>query len=221
MRVETPQIYDDLQRKLITAHFGAGEKLKPAELQSAYGCSANTVREVLLQLSMVGLVEFQIQRGFRVAEVSDARRCDIARFRIILEQEGATLSMQQGGLAWEARLSAAHHKLKHIESQVQDKGSMEAHLDLWSDAEREFHETLISACGSPLLRDTYSNVYVQFRQQMIALEYEDMPVYFDKITLEHQAILDAALTRDVAACRTAIADHLKRHTTPDGISSAM
>lgn len=221
MRVETPQIYADLQHKLITAHFAPREKLKPADLQSAYGCSANTVRDVLLQLSKVGLVEFEIQRGFRVAEVSDSRRHDVARFRILLEQDGAVRSMQQGGLAWEAALSAAHHKLKHIESQVQLDGQMEPHMDLWSDAELEFHETLISACGSPLLRETYAKIYVQFRQQMIALEYADMPIYFDKIIAEHQAILDAALARDEAACRAAIADHLKRHVGADDISSAM
>jgi DNA-binding GntR family transcriptional regulator len=221
MRVETPRIYEDLQRKLITAHFASREKLKPADLQSAYGCSSNTVRDVLLQLSMVGLVDFEIQRGFRVAEVSDARRHDVARFRILLEQDGAARSMQKGGLAWEAALSAAHHKLKHIESQVQRDGSMDRHMDLWSDAELEFHETLISACGSRLLRETYAKVYVQFRQQMIALEYDDMPIYFDKIIAEHQAILDAALARDEAACRAAIADHLKRPVGPDDISSAM
>ena len=221
MRVETPQIYEDLQRKLITAHFAPRSKLKPAELQAVYGCSANTVREVLLQLSMVGLVDFENQRGFRVAEVSANRRRDIAQFRVILEQEGATLSMQHGGLAWESRLSAAHHKLKHIETQVQRDGGLEAHLDLWSDAELEFHETLISACGSPLLSDTYSKVYVQFRQQMIGLEFDRMPDYFGKITVEHQAILDAALARNVTACREAIANHLKRHIPADDISSAM
>ncbi|CAN0584412.1 unnamed protein product, partial [Ectocarpus sp. 12 AP-2014] len=91
MRVETPEIFVDLQRKLMTAELRPGTKLKPAELQGFYGCSANTVRDVLLRLSKVGLVEFEMQRGFRVRDTTPERRHDVTRFRILLEQEGARL----------------------------------------------------------------------------------------------------------------------------------
>ena len=217
MRIEAPKIYADLQRKLITSQLRPAEKLKPAELQHQYGCSANTVREALLRLSMIGLVDFENQRGFRVADVSAQRRQDVARFRILLEQEGAVLSMQRGGVAWESRLSAAHHKLKHIETQLSRDGLIETHMALWSDAEREFHETLISACGSDMLRATYENVYLQFRQQMIGLEPNFSPAYFTGIIGEHQAILDAALARAPEPCRKAIEAHLARHLTEESI----
>lgn len=220
MRFETPDIYDDLLRQLITARLTAGQKLKPADLQGTYGCSANTVREVLLRLSMVGLVSFESQRGFRVTEVTLKRREDVARFRIFLEQEGAARSMERGGVAWESRLSAAHHKLKHIETQLASDGLVETHMALWSDAEFEFHETLISACGSDLLRETYANVYLQFRQQMIGLEPKFTPHYFHSIVDEHQAILGAALARDATACRDAIAAHLARHLVTESAAPA-
>ena len=220
MRVETPEIYTDLERRLVTAQLKSEERIKPADLQQEYGVSANTVREVLLRLSMVGLVDFENQRGFRVAQVTTARRCDVARFRIMLEQEGVTLSMNHGGVAWESRVSAAHHKLKHIETQVARDGMIDVHMALWSEAEVEFHETLISACGSPLLRATYANVYVQFRQQMVGLEPNFSPPYFSEIVMEHQVIHDAALARDATACRTAIANHLARHVREEGMSSS-
>ena len=35
--------------------------------------------------------------------------------------------------------------------------------------------------------------------------------YFRAIIVEHQAILDAALSRDAAACRDAIYNHQARH----------
>ena len=118
MKAETPDIYDDLQRKLMDAVFMPGEKLKPADLQGEYGCSPNTIRDVLLRLAKVGLVEFEMQRGFRACMSSPERRHDVTQFRILLEQEGARLSMLQGGLPWEARLTASHHKLRHIETQI-------------------------------------------------------------------------------------------------------
>lgn len=211
MRVETPDIHADLQKKLMNAAFRPGEKLKPAELQGAYGCSANTIREILLRLTNIGLVTFESQRGFRVAETSQARCNDITRFRILLEQEGAAASMRLGGLKWEADLAAAHHALVHIEHQIARDGELNDNIELWSEAERNFHETLISACGSEVLRETYSRVYLQFRQQMVNLERDFGPSYFHTVISEHQAILDAALSRDEAACRLAIYNHLKRN----------
>lgn len=211
MRTGTPDIYDDLHRKLTTASFTPGEKLKPAALQGEYGCSANTVREVLLRLSKAGLVDFEMQRGFRVKRTSPEQRHDVTWFRIMLEQEGTALSMVNGGLEWEARLSAAHHKLRHIEQQIERTGEVEPSMGLWSDAEREFHETLISDCGSTLLRETFADIYAQFRQQMVSLERDFGSDYFSAIIREHQDILDAALSRDTNACRQAIYDHLKRN----------
>jgi len=211
---ETASIYADLQSRLMSGGFGPSEKLKPAALQGQYGCSANTIRDVLLRLSKVGLVEFEVQRGFRTRTISAAARDDVARFRILLECEGATRSMEMGGVAWEAQLSAAHHKLSHIETRMARTGTPGEDSGLWSAAEWEFHYTLISACGSHLLLETYSNIYAQFRQQMFALERDFGEDYFRSIIREHQAILDAALVRDADACRTAIYDHLKRNLSP-------
>lgn len=211
MRVETPDIYEDLQRKLVTAQFQPGAKLKPSSLQGEYGCSANTIRDVLLRLSKVGLVEFEMQKGFRARPSTPDLRNDVTAFRIILEQQGAVLSMARGGVGWEAALAAAHHKLRHIETQLAATGGNLADRWLWSDAEREFHETLISACGSALMRETYANVYLQFRQQMVSQERDFGTNYFTAIIAEHQVIVDAALARDVEGCCTAIYDHLKRN----------
>jgi len=211
MRVETPDIYRDLQRKLMTAAFRPGEKLKPKALQGLYGCSANTVRDVLLRLSKVGLVEFEMQRGFRAVDTSAERRRDVTKFRILLEQEGARLSIEHGGVDWEAKLFAAHHKLSHIETQIASQSVVQPFMDLWSDAEIEFHQTLISECRSPLLRETYGNIYVQFRQQMVSQERDFGTNYFEAIISEHQRILDAALARAIDGCKQAIYDHLKRN----------
>ncbi|PWJ19230.1 GntR family transcriptional regulator [Jannaschia seohaensis] len=210
-RVGTPDIYADLQRRLLTNGFAPGGRLMPSTLSQEYGCSANTVRDVLLQLSQVGLVDFAIQRGFRARQVSRARLADIARFRTILEQEGAVRSQAAGGLPWEARLTAAHHSLRHIESQIARAPAAAPFLDLWSDAEHDFHETLISECRLPPLIETFNAVYLQFRQQMTGVTETFSPGYFHPIIDEHQAILDAALSGDSGALRAAIAAHLERH----------
>ena len=215
MRVETPDIYADLQSKLVNAAFVPGEKLKPAELQGTYGCSANTIREVLLRLSNVGLVEFESQRGFRAVRASKEACNDITRFRILLEQEGAGASMRKGGLKWQADLAAAHHALVHIEHDISREGELQTNQELWAEGEKNFHLTLISACGSDILKETYNRVYMQFRQQMVNLDRDFGASYFETVTTEHGAIVDAALARDEAEMRVKIYDHLKRNIFED------
>lgn len=211
MRTDTNEIYVDLQRKLVTAQLQPGAKLKPTELQGEYGCSSNTIRDVLLRLSKVGLVNFEMQRGFRAKPATPEMRSDVTRFRVLLEQEGLALSMKYGGVKWEAKLSAAYHELSHIETKIEQSKDLLQYMDLWSDAEKNFHETLISGCESPLLRETHSNIYAQFRQQMVSQQRAFGPEYCRSISAEHRAILDAALARDVDACQQAIHDHLKRN----------
>ncbi len=209
MSTETT-IYLNLRQRLTSGGFPHGEKLRPEILRKEFNCSANTIREALLRLSTVGLVEFQEQRGFRVPELSDSLQHELTHMRILLECEGACLSIRQGGVAWEARLSAAHHKLSHIESRVRlSGGEVGPLITLWSTAEQEFHETLIDGCGLDVLRQTHLVVYHRFRQQLITSDREF--IYIPENIEQHKMILDAALDRDEDAVRERIQDHLSRN----------
>lgn len=210
-KYSTAEIFADLHKRLVTIDIAPGDKMKSEELRLKYGCSGNTIREILFRLANVGLVRFEEQRGFRATPNTPEHRRDVARFRILLEQEAAGLSMQHGGLEWESQLSAAHYKLKHIEQRITLDASHASVIPLWTDVEWEFHDTLTSACGSPMMRSTYQNVYDQFRQQVVSLERDFGRSYFETIVREHDVILQAALSRDEAACQRAIFDHLKRN----------
>lgn len=202
-------IYTDLQHRLITNDFGHGEKLRAEQMKHHYGCSASTVREVLFRLSTEGLVDFQEQRGFRVPEKSRAVLAELAHIRILLEGEGTVLSIRLGGVAWEARLTAAHHQLSHIEKRIHATSDPSGLVNLWFQAELEFHQTLIAACQSATLKAMHLQVYQRFRQQLMIADRS-----FDFISnniQHHHAILVAALDGDEALTRQKIHDHLARH----------
>ncbi|MBW4706479.1 GntR family transcriptional regulator [Roseobacter sp. YSTF-M11] len=209
MAGQDADIFDDMRHRLITGEFGYGSKLRAEKLREDYNCSASTVREVLFRLSTVGLVEFQEQRGFRAPHQSLERQHDLTQMRIMLESEGACLSIRLGGVEWESRLTAAHHKLSHIEMRVRSSGDVIPLLGLWSRAEQEFHETLIDACDSKLLKRTHQVIYEQFRQQLVSAETNYG--YFPENIREHQAILDAALERNEDLMRVRVHDHLARN----------
>lgn len=202
-------IFEDMRDRLMAGAFAHGDKLRAEVLKSDYGCSASTVREALFRLSTLGLVDFQEQRGFRVPELSRERQHDLTQVRILLESEGTCLSIRRGGLEWESRLAAAHHKLSHIESRIRDTNDIGALVGLWARAEHEFHNTLIESCGSETLRRTHNMIYAQFRQQLVSAE--NHYGYFPENIEEHQAIMDAALARDEPRVRETIETHLARN----------
>ena len=202
-------IYEMLHHGLIANRYRHGSKLRAEQLRVDLGCSASTVREVLFRLSTVGLVTFQEQRGFRVPERSATLLAELTHLRVLLEGEGAVLSMELGGVGWEARLSAAHHQLSHIESRIHGSDDPSGFVDLWARAEWEFHETLISACGSETLKSMHAQIYARFRQQVMLADLS-FEFIADNIH-HHQQILAAALSGDAAATRDKIAGHLARH----------
>jgi DNA-binding GntR family transcriptional regulator len=202
-------IYNDLHRRLVAGEFVHGTKLRAEQLKADYACSASTIREALFRLSIEGLTDFQEQRGFRVPLFSRQRQHELTHMRILLEGEGTCLSIRHGGIAWEARVAAAHHQLSHIESRLRGRNHASDLLELWTRAELEFHQTLISDCGSEVLKRTHLLIFAQFRQQLMISDKS-----FDFVSeniAQHQAIVDAALEGNEPKVRQKIHDHLARN----------
>ena len=206
-------VFEDIKMRAISGAFEEGEKLRAEVLRNDYGCSASTVREALIRLSALGLVEFQEQRGFRMPKFTLERQHDITQMRIMLECEGACRSMRRGSVAWESRLNAAHHKLSHIESRIAAIGPTEELANLWMAAELEFHQTLLSACGSEVLIELHLQVYNRYRQ--IKAKADRAFLHVAENIREHKAIVDAALSGDEAAMRQRIYEHFERHLLPN------
>lgn len=206
---EELDIYQTLKFRLISNGFEHGAKLRAEVLRDEFKCSASTVREVLFRLSTVGLVNFQEQRGFRVPPRSARKLTELTHMRVLLESEGSVMSMRNGGVPWEARLTAAHHQLSHIEKRIHAQDDPSGLVDIWFSSEIDFHQTLISDCGSETLKLMHRRIYAQFRQQLMVADRQ-----FNFITdniQHHAAILEAALSGDEDLTRAKIHDHLARH----------
>jgi len=217
VKLQTSEILSLLQDRLTMAHYTLGEKLRPAAVAEEFGVSPNTAREVMLRLSGAGLLTYEDQRGFRVTARSARRRHELTEFRILLEQQAAARSIRNGGIEWEAAMTAAHHKLSHIEARIARSGDIRPLLKPWNDAELEFHLSVIGAANMPVLRDTFRSIYARFRQQVI-LPDRGYAHHGANIP-EHLRILEAALDHDIPECQQAIYDHLSRNLHPDAAAA--
>jgi len=195
--------YREIRADIIFGRLSPGQKLKLENLKSAYDTSVSTLREILNRLTSEGLVVAEGQRGFEVAKVSVADLKEIAALRLLLEEHALEQSFEQGDVEWEARLVSAHYKLARMEAVMASGDTSQA--EDWKRYDWEFHQALISACGSRLLMEMHSAVFDKYlRYQMVALSYRG-----GVAEAEHKQLLEAALQRDSKTAKAILQRHIQ------------
>jgi DNA-binding GntR family transcriptional regulator len=193
-----------LRRDVTMGVFAPGQKLKLEELQALYGFSSSPLREALSKLSQEGLVRSDERKGFRVADISREDLQDITRMRLMLDIQALESAMEQGDDEWEASIVAAHYKLEKLE-RVLPEGPVVLD-DTWVAAHKEFHLSLLSACGSARLLQWCATLFDQ------AERYRQFSARHRKThrhkAREHKRIMDAVLKRDVSTARQLLIDHM-------------
>lgn len=194
--------YRRIRSDIIFGRIAPGQKLKLERLKATYDASISTLREILSRLASEGLVLAEGQRGFEAAPVSVENLREIAALRLLLEGYALELSFAAGDVEWEGRVVAAHHKLSTLEQKM--RGGDLSETELWKRYDWEFHQALISACGSRVLMTTHAAIFDKYlRYQMIALSFRG-----DIAAREHKILLDSALQRDAATAKATLELHV-------------
>ena len=194
--------YQKIRADIVFGRLPPGKKLKLERLKTDYNASVSTLREILNRLHSERLVVAEGQKGFEVAPVSIANLREIAALRQLLECRALEQSFRSGDMEWEGRVVAAHHRLSRMEERMAqgDRSNTEE----WKRYDWQFHQALISACGSKMLIDNHAAVFDKYlRYQMIALSYRG-----DIAAREHALLLDCALRRDAARAAEVLTRHV-------------
>lgn len=194
--------YRTLRADIIRGVRQPGERLRIERLKGLYAVGPTPLREALQKLSRDGLVTAEGNRGFAVAPLDPAEFADLNLARTTLEKEALRLSIARGDDAWEARIVAARHILRK-----EDKALAGARTvpDSWERANTAFHAALVSACGSAWLlrmRSELHDLCERYRRASVYRQLRERD-----LAAEHEAIAEAALSRDAEAACTLIARH--------------
>jgi DNA-binding GntR family transcriptional regulator len=197
------QAYDRIRTDIIFGRLRPGQKLTLEKLRSQYGVAISTLREIFSRLAPEGLVVAEGQRGFHVASCSAKDFKEIASLRLLLEHYALEESFRAGDVEWEARIVAAHHKLAHLEASILSGDSSKT--ELWKHYDCEFHQALVSACGSRVLMAEHASVYDRYlRYQMVFVIFRGQ-----EAAEEHKQLLDCALRYDVKAAQDILTRHVE------------
>lgn len=188
------QLAEDIRQTILSGRMQPGTKINLDRMRAAYGVSLSPLREAVARLTHTGLVEFEDQRGYRIAGISPENLAEVTRLRVELESLALALAIERAGLEWEAEVMAALHRLTRADR---------TQPDAWDAACTAFHQTLVDGADMPILSGTCGvllGLNERYRRILAAQPSDD-----------HAAIAEAAaVRRDANLARALLRDHIER-----------
>jgi DNA-binding GntR family transcriptional regulator len=213
------QLAARLREAVVSGQLEAGSKINLDRAKQQFHVSLSPLREALARLISDGLVEFQDNRGYRVAPVSLANLEEITSLREELEAYALREAMTVGDVNWEGDVMRSLHRLNRTERDA----SRPETLEQWEALHREFHLTLIAGCNKPLLLSfckVLLNLNDRYRRTFLRATSGDR-----NVSVEHSEIAQGAVARDMDYACAKLRDHihrtgtnLRKHLADNGIN---
>ncbi|WP_437187935.1 GntR family transcriptional regulator [Planctomicrobium sp. SH668] len=195
----------DLFSQLLMSIFGGqitpGSRLKTLQLASQFGVSSTPVREAIMELAGLGVVEIYPNRGAVVAPFGIREVREIYHLRSLLEVESARCACECDDLG---PIAALIEPTQHLieQAEIPNRTMLIASLD------QRTHQEIATAAGNSRLKielGRYDRLIHVVR--MIVRESEE----FSQRTLhEHLNLLNAIVDRDIEGAKAAMAAHLSQ-----------
>lgn len=193
---------DEIENGIVTNQFSPGERLDEMQLAKHFGVSRTPVREALMQLSAIGLVEIRPRRGAVVVEPGPHRIYEM--FEVMAELEGmaGSLAARRHTDKDRADLLAAHAQCT-LSANAED-------TDTYYYDNESFHQAIYTASHSSFLIEQCLALHRRLRPyRRLQLRVRNRMV---TSLSEHADIVEAILAGDAETARM----HLRQHIAVQG-----
>ena len=200
--------YDHIKEALLANRYGAGERLSIDQISKELEVSRFPVMEALKQLETEQLVVITPQVGCTVATPSAREISDHFCFMARAEGFISELAAERG-----SKQDMDH--LAFISSQIGlllSSGMPPTQIaTLYRNLNRDFHNAVYRMAAAPELTRNVAKFFD--RNDFFIVSVGGGRIFFDTLAdahREHQAIVDALATRDLAASRAASEAHIQK-----------
>jgi GntR family transcriptional regulator, rspAB operon transcriptional repressor len=194
----TERVFDELRQAIVDRRLRPGRRLSEAELAGLLGVSKTPVREALIRLRHIGLVEPGPTGGLRVLQPSARVVRNAYEVRRGLESFAAGLAAERAGTELKERIRAAADTGLACTRNGDEPGRRSAdHL---------LHRLIATGSGN----DRLAAEIADHSALTWALRQRDVPELAEtaRCAEQHRRIAAAIGAGDAAAARTAMSEHL-------------
>ena len=194
----TDEIVDIIRERILKGEYKIGEKIKENQIATELKVSRTPIREAFKQLETEGLIDYIPNRGCFAKGFTRQDIEDIYAVRKALEILAVEWAV--------SRITS-----EQIQS-LQDQSDLMEFYTARKDSKKvleintAFHDVIYNATGSRFMAQVLRSYKEYIEQTRKVIFYEQD--YLEEIFAEHKAVLDAMISRDVEAAKTAMAKHL-------------
>jgi DNA-binding GntR family transcriptional regulator len=172
-------------------------RLDERQLAQDFGISRTPVREAMAQLEREGFVRSVPRRGIYIVRKTRAEVIEMITAWAALESMAARLITEH---ASDQNIASLRRMFATF-----DNGALRAHLDEYSEANIEFHQTIIRMSGNKVLISLAENLFTHMR--MIRRKTIGEKDRAEKSIRDHMNIIEALEARDTARAEDLVRNH--------------
>ncbi len=189
------EIADAIRDEILRGDLEPGTSARQDELAARFAVSRVPVREALRSLVAEGLVTWESQRGFRVAQLAPEEAREILEIRALLEVQALNWAFPNIG---KDTVVAAQRALRRAQTTKS--------IDEWSELNGLFHATILSPCGRPQLLALIQQLNNRIdRYIRLLVSRGDYRLRAER---EHRAILAAIEVGNPSAAASLLQQHI-------------
>jgi DNA-binding GntR family transcriptional regulator len=201
-------IVESLLAEVCQGQLHAGSHLVTRELAERFGVSHTPIREALIALAGIGIVDLLPNRGAIVRRVSANEVREICEVRCVLECEATRCACGQIRLAELHELAADLRRLQAAKPAAGNGFIAHARA-----VDNRLHDLIAASCGNRFLAQELGRLKVLFRAfRDVSWELEEARNDFHRLAeeaREHMAIVEGLLAGDADASAAAMAQHIR------------
>jgi DNA-binding GntR family transcriptional regulator len=185
-----------------------GQRLVTEELAGRFGVSHTPIREALIALAGIGIIDLLPNRGAVVRSVTARDVDEVCQVRRVLECAATRRACGRIGLAELHALADEIHRLMAVPTP-----SAPGFIEQARALDSRLHDLVAESCGNAFLAKELNRLKILFRAfRDVAWEHDEARNDYHRLAeeaREHLAIVEALLAGDPRAASRAMARHIR------------
>ncbi|WP_448536554.1 GntR family transcriptional regulator [Pseudothermotoga sp.] len=194
------EVLTKIKEFITKGRYVPGQRIVIDALAKELGVSVTPVREALHHLAAEGLVSVEPRKGFTVKKWEPKEIEDLLYLRMYLEKLACRLFIEK---ASERDIEELSMIVKQMDDAVQNSD-----LEALTRFNSQFHDKIVQGSGNEELLKIMESLGTKLhRVRILSLSY---PGRMEQSCIEHRAIFDAIVERNIALAEERVEEHIKK-----------